>query len=282
MKELMRADILQRRTFSINQQIQQLVETPQVWKGKKMLGPVDRAAKKAYFEKINFYRNDVIAYNEEILALQKRSAEHLVLGKALMSRIQISRFVCANYALKVAASKHKESLLQLMDIEQIKSALTGVDTTNTALSAADMEMIRGSLRDKSNNDKYFFSLDDVVEHELTKEETALVPTASMRTRMISSDTHSLAPRFRQTVAINSAHWKQTKKREYANHIYSRSMTSIPTLATAANNKIPKMQLSSSASIASSATGNASQDTNKYDASQDFVQALDLASPRSIE
>ena len=247
-----------------------------------MLGPGDRAAKKAYFEKINFYRNDVVAYNEEILALQQRSAEHLVLGKALMSRIQISRFVCANYALKVAASKHKESLLQLMDIEQIKSALTGVDTTNTALSAADMEMIRGSLSHKSNNDKYFFSLDDVVEHELTKEETALVPTASMRTRMMSSDTHSLAPRFRQTVAINSAHWKQTKKREYANHIYSRSMTSIPTLATAANNRIPKIQLSSSASIASSATGNASQDTNKYDASQDFVQALDLASPRSIE
>ncbi len=282
-KERMRADILQRRTFAISQQIQTLEATPQPWKGKKMLGPTERAVKKAYYDKISFYRKDIVGYNEEILALQSRSAEHLVRGKALMSRIQISKFVCANYALKVAASKHKESLLQLMNIEQIKAALTGNDNSNMALSAADMEMIRGSLRDKTNNEKYFFSLDDVVEHELTKEEPAFTPAAGTLTRMINNNTQTMIPKLRQTIAINSAHWKQTKKKEYANHIYSRSMTSIPTIPM--RTKISNVQLSSSTSVASSATGSVSKNTkndSKHEADNEHIdmQALDLASPRS--
>ena len=279
MKERMRADILQRRTYAITQQIQVLEATPQPWMGKKMLGPSERAAKKAYHDKISFYRKDILGYNEAILELQSRSVDNLVLGKALMSRIQISKFVCANYALKVAASKHKESLLQLMDIEQIKAALTGSDTTNMALSAADMEMIRGSLRGKSNNEKYFFSLDDVVEHELSKEEPASSPAAGTLTRIINKNTQTTIPKLRQTVAINSAHWKQTKKKEYANHIYSRSMTSIPTIPV--TTKIFNVQLSSNTSVASSATGSVSKDTNlEANHERMDMQALDLASPRS--
>jgi len=277
-KESMRADILQRRTFAINQQIQSLESTPQPWKGKKMLGPADRAAKKAYYDKISYYRNDVIGYNEEILALKLRSVEHMVRGKALMSRIQVSKFVCANYALKVAASKHKDSLLQLMDIEQIKAALTGTDTTNMALSVADMEMIRSSLKGKANNDKYFFSLDDVVEHELSKDEPDFVPTATMKSSMISNNTQTMAPKFRETIAIKSAHWKQTKKKEYANHIYSRSMTSIPTIPLLT--KTSNGQQSSRTKATISDLENVSKDGSNREREQDFVRALDLASPRS--
>jgi hypothetical protein len=150
--------------------------TPQSWQGLRLLAPKDRAAKKLFNEQLRMYiaavedlRKKAADFREESTKLTKR-------GQKLLPRMQLSEYTCENIRMKVAAARHKETLLERMDMAAIKRALSGGDAKTSELSDVSMEMIRSSLSDVRPRSKGVLTLEDVIETEMAKTDKA--PTRS--------------------------------------------------------------------------------------------------------
>ena len=55
-------------------------------------------------------------------------------GRDLLPRMQLSIYTCENIRMKIAAARHKETLLERMDMNAIKKALSGGDAKASELS----------------------------------------------------------------------------------------------------------------------------------------------------
>eukprot|EP01033_Poteriospumella_lacustris_P015028 gene15028-10748_t len=118
------------------------------WTGKGLLAPAERAAKKEHLATIAALLEQVRALDEEGAALQERGAALQKAGERLMPRLSLSAAVYDNFRHKVAAARHKETLLERMTIDDVKKGLFGANMKETLLNRDQMQAIHASLRDR--------------------------------------------------------------------------------------------------------------------------------------
>lgn len=174
-----KAEVLARRSAFIVGKVKYMETSPQIWTGKTMLSPLERAAKKAFIETtknmlVEAARIQVKADETEVRAKALRK-----LGRSLLSRLQLSQFVVGNYRLKIAAARHKESLLELMDMEKVKHALCGTGEKNIGLPTHDLESIQNSLRNRKPPAPDENTLDKLVEAEVARERVRLAKLSTL-------------------------------------------------------------------------------------------------------
>ena len=90
-----------------------------------MLAPAERAVKKRFMEDLKGLKNKAAGTKQRSVALRAESDRKTKLGRQMLPRMCLSHYICNMFALKVAAARHKELLLQTMDLEAIKQALRG-------------------------------------------------------------------------------------------------------------------------------------------------------------
>lgn len=151
---------------------------PQAWQELRILGPKDRAAKKIFNEEVRIMTANVDNLREKALDLREQSARLSKEGRDLLPRMQLSVYTCENIRLKVAAARHKETLLERMDMNAIKKALSGGDAKNSELSEVSMEMIRSSLAEERPKTSDVSTLEDVIESEMARSDKPPTRTAA--------------------------------------------------------------------------------------------------------
>jgi hypothetical protein len=129
--------------------------------------------------------------------------------------MELSDYVFDNIKIKVLASRHKESLLEQMDMETIKVALIG-EATHETLSSTDMEVIRASIQKEKPQVSTSLSLDEMVDLETIRQGYTFSRMFSKKLSILDDD--SKLPSKRKTPAINSAHAKQTMPKKYKNYL----------------------------------------------------------------
>lgn len=210
-----KADNLVRRAQTLFLVTQQLENTPQPWQKKTMLGPKEREEKerwkadiKARYKEVEDIKQEAEDWREEGNFLKRSS-------KNLMSRMELSDYVVNNIKIKILASRHKESLLERMDMETIKVALIG-ETTHETLSSTDMEVIRASIQKEKPLVTNSLSLDEVVDLEAMRQDYTFTRMFSKKLSLLEED--SKVPNKRKVRAINSAHASQTMPIKYKNYL----------------------------------------------------------------
>lgn len=159
---------LNRQALAAALKMNEFKAKPQAWQQLKILGPKDRAAKKLFNEEVRLMALNVNNLREKALDLRELSAQLLKEGKDLLPRMQLSEYTCENIRLKIAAARHKETLLERMDMNAIKKALSGGDAKNSELSEVSMEMIRSSLAEERPKTSGVITLEDVIESEMAR------------------------------------------------------------------------------------------------------------------
>ena len=210
-----KADNLVRKAQTLLLITQHLEKTPQPWQKKSMLGPKEREEKeqwkadiKARYKEVEDVKKEAVEWREEGNFLKRSS-------KYLMSRMELSDYVFDNIKIKVLASRHKESLLEQMDMETIKIALIG-EATHEALSSTDMEVIRASIQKDKPLLSTSLSLDEMVDLETIRQGYTFSRMFSKKLSILVDDSKLLSKR--KTPAINSAHAKQTMPKKYKNYL----------------------------------------------------------------
>lgn len=158
----------------------ELESTRQPWMKSIMLSPVERAEKKKYLDDIHSLKAEAKA--DELLAkeLTEESAKMLRRGKELLPRLQLSKYVCNYYRLKILAARHMQSLLQRMDLHTLKNQLSGNSAQGGGFSSLEMDIIRSSLRRREPEPDETETLDDIVNLEVGKQ------TATMLSKLQNS------------------------------------------------------------------------------------------------
>ena len=156
----------------------------QYWQQLKILAPKDRAEKKLFLEQVKHLTACVEQGREKSMNLLEESVKLEKLGKNLLPRLQLSVYTCENFRLKIAAARHKETLLERMDMNAIKRALSGGDAKNSELSEVSMEMIRSSLAEKRPQTTGIAALQDVINTEISKAEKPPTRTSASITSAI--------------------------------------------------------------------------------------------------
>jgi len=210
-----KADNLVRRAQTLLLITQHLEQTPQPWQKISMLGPKEREEKerwkadiKSRYQEVENIQKEAVDWREEGNFLKRSS-------KYLMSRMELSDYVFNNIKIKIMASRHKESLLERMDMETIKAALIG-ESTHEALSSTDMEVIRASIQKEKPIVSTSLSLDEMVELETIRQGYTFSRMFSKKLSLIDDDTKQQSKR--KTPAINPAHAKQTMPKKYKNYL----------------------------------------------------------------
>ena len=208
------ADSLSRRIVQMKAEIEVLERATLEWRGRTMLGPAERKEKSAQAEKQRLSRQLLLEAEVEIKELEARAVELDRRGRNLLPRLQLSTFVVANYRIKVAASRHKENLLERMSLDDIKAALAGGGTEGEGiLSAQDMDLLRGSLGEGKSLDKYHYSVEDFISKE------RLAQSRSQQLLEAEATAPGAQRPFRRRVfAINAAHAAHTARKNYVNYL----------------------------------------------------------------
>jgi hypothetical protein len=90
-------------------------------------------------------------------------------GMAQMPRLCLSQYVVNNYRLKLAAARHKESLLERMTLDDVKNGLFGSNLKEKLLSKEQMQAIHESLRTQQLKLKDVTSLERLIEGVVEEE-----------------------------------------------------------------------------------------------------------------
>jgi hypothetical protein len=197
-----KADSVRNRVNQILMSADVLESSAQLWTGKHLLSPKERALKAEHHRKIAALRAEAakVRRDENLLRLQAVIDEKR--GMAQMPRLPLSQYVVNNYRLKLAAARHKESLLERMTLDDVKNGLFGTNLKEKLLSKEQMQAIHESLRSQQLKLKDVTSLDrlidTVVEEEgeiaagLEKRSIALPP------KNLRQTTLSAAPSLQRT------------------------------------------------------------------------------------
>ena len=95
-------------------------KTKQPWDDKQILIPSERLLRKAHQKKIRDMFEDSALYNQESEDLQQMAEDEKKAAYLKLPRIALTRDCIANYAIKIAAARHKEALLERMSFQEIK------------------------------------------------------------------------------------------------------------------------------------------------------------------
>ncbi len=155
------SEFLRRDEYVNNQKLQS-------WFSLQILSPALRQQKKVYLDTIKTLTYDAQESREKANTLLLEAIEDQKRGKMLLPRMQLSEFVSRNIRLKLAAARHKETLLERMDMDAIKRALSGGDAVVSELSDVSMEIIRSTLAAAKPDGPEPFTLDKVIEMEMAK------------------------------------------------------------------------------------------------------------------
>jgi len=143
-------------------------QSAQAWFGLQIMSPAQRQAKRVYLDSIKTLAHDAAESREKAKNLMLELVEDEKRGKMLLPRVQLSVFVCRNFKLKLSAARHKETLLERMDMDEIKRALSGGDAKVSELSDVSMEIIRSTLAGKKAGGPNVFTLDKLIATEMAK------------------------------------------------------------------------------------------------------------------
>jgi len=144
------------------------LQSAQSWFGLQIVSPAQRQAKRVYLDQIKTIAHDAAESREKAKNLMLELVKDEKMGKMLLPRVQLSVFVCRNFKLKLAAARHKATLLERMDMEEIKRALSGGDAKVSELSDVSMEIIRSTLAVKKVGGSGAFTLDKLIATEMAK------------------------------------------------------------------------------------------------------------------
>jgi hypothetical protein len=210
-----------------------LEATPQVWHGKSMLAPKERILKNEFREVIKGLKDTIRNSKESVINLKAESLALHTKGTSLLSRMPLSESICINFRLKVAAARHKEQLLERMDMETIKIALIGggVGKDNT-LSSGLMSVITKSLQDRPPTQVEQLTLEKIVllemdkmrkaEISLLKEKEDISSLSLLSNHRIEKQLPNIS--YRKNKSIDSAHSAITGKVVYPDNIpFSQSI-----------------------------------------------------------
>jgi hypothetical protein len=177
---LSKADGVRNRANIILVNADLLESSAQLWTGKHLLSPKERALKAAHHQKIAQMRKEAakVKRDENFLRLQAVIDEKR--GLAQMPKLTLSHYVVNNYRLKLAAARHKESLLERMSLEDVKTGLFGSNLKEKLLSKEQMQAIHESLRSQQLKLKDTTSLERLVDG-VVDEEAGLAEQEGRRT-----------------------------------------------------------------------------------------------------
>jgi len=171
---LLRSDILKNKARMMIKHAEELMNTKQSWSGKSLLGPQERKIKKDYMARIDNIRKEVMNMKTEEKILREAAMNDEKRGLLLLPHILLTKYVVNNYKLKLEASRHKESLLERMSLEDIKNGLFGTNLKEKMLSKDQMQAIHASLKLQKIKLKDMYSLDKFVEDIFQKEKQELL------------------------------------------------------------------------------------------------------------
>lgn len=172
---LLRSDILKNKARMMIKHAEDLMNAKQSWSNKALLGPQERKAKKDYMTRIDNIRKEVMNMKAEEKLLREVAMNDEKRGLLLLPHILLTKYVVNNYKLKLEASRHKESLLERMTLEDIKNGLFGTNLKEKMLSKDQMQAIHASLKLQKIKLKDMYSLDKFVEDifQIEKQELLL-------------------------------------------------------------------------------------------------------------
>lgn len=167
-QNLREADRLWRRSINESNIARDFEGTPQVWRGKSVLPPAERAQKKLFMEQLKALKARAAGTKQRSIGLSAEADQKTKIGRQMLPRMCLSVYICSMFALKIAASRHKELLMQTMDLDAIREALRGGGGKLAELSDVGMDMIRFSLANKKPNYSDPLALDKLVEAEVKR------------------------------------------------------------------------------------------------------------------
>eukprot|EP01039_Chlorochromonas_danica_P007135 gene7135-7888_t len=143
-----KAKIFQRRARNNLLQAHNLETSRHSWDGKPVLGPQERTAKRQLFLQVAELRANASKLEKEAEQIMTQAKENEEKGLLLLPRISLNSTVYSNFKTKIAAARHKESLLERMSLDQIKNGLFGSNMKETLLNKDQMQAIHASLRER--------------------------------------------------------------------------------------------------------------------------------------
>jgi hypothetical protein len=165
-----KAEIIARQRQRVLRKVERMENTPQPWQNKELLSPMERIEKNKYKESViqhHEHAKGLLQQHQSFIQRSKAAERH---GKLLLPRIHLSRYICNNIWLKVAAARTKESLMERVSFGAIKTALCGdVKGLNkhSGLSATTFASVKATLVARRDYVKPAgLSLEDIVEEEM--------------------------------------------------------------------------------------------------------------------
>jgi hypothetical protein len=126
----------------------------QPWIGQALLGPYERALKKNHYEEIAHNKAAALKLFEDSNDCEKKSEETDGASKTFLAHLNVTFFIYNNYRLKLQAARHKETLLQRMDMNELKEGLFGMKNKVVLLPEDQMETLQNSINNNKHNNYY--------------------------------------------------------------------------------------------------------------------------------
>lgn len=158
----------EKRAAANAEQAMILEGTRQPWMNSLMLSPEERKAKRIYLDTIRDLKQEARDDTKLATELAAESVRLLRRGKEMLPRMQLSVYVCNYYKLKINAARHMQSLLERMDLNTLKSSLSGNSVGGGGFSGMEMDIIRSNLRKRAVEPVVVNRLEDIVNDELKK------------------------------------------------------------------------------------------------------------------
>jgi hypothetical protein len=164
-----KSELLYARAAGMKMMARNMENTPQSWAGKSLLSPAERALRKVYKDRIRTYYVEAKAQEEDAAAVASDALNTEKAGRNLLPRLQLSKYTINVFLRKLAAARHKETLLQYISVDTVKAALTGIAEKSSGLPTTDMETIMNCLKAKTDDGMDEHALEMLVEREVQKE-----------------------------------------------------------------------------------------------------------------
>ncbi|KAJ1431640.1 hypothetical protein B484DRAFT_40770, partial [Ochromonadaceae sp. CCMP2298] len=162
-KLIHQAEVYERRANQLDIHADILESTTMPWTGKHLLSPAERATKAEHKGLIAATRTEAQKARADENLLRFKAVIEKKMGEHRMPRLHLSQYVYLNYKLKLAAARHKESLLERMTMEEVKAGLFGSNLKEKLLSQEQMRAIHDSLTTQGFLLKDLTSLERMVE-----------------------------------------------------------------------------------------------------------------------
>lgn len=160
-----------------------LLCTRRLFADKYLLSPEDRKMKREFEGALEQKRSDALATIRAAETSDAAAFEMYKRGRALLPRLQLTRFVCANYRMKVEAARHKVVLLERMTMSEVKASLSGAhDRPAHTLSAENLSVVQNALAESSRRPTVLPVWDELVRSIEEESENVRAATIESITR----------------------------------------------------------------------------------------------------